>query len=293
MTLQATLTGRLRSLARAAPGLKILAKERLQEIGAGAPNPVDTKSQYLWMRRRTREQGKPWRGAYAWSVLQAARSAKALGIERISALEFGVAGGYGLLVLETAAEHAEELTGVGIEVFGFDTGGGLPPPSDRRDIPFWYGEGDYPMDEASLRSRLKRAELVLGLVGDTVPQFLDEEHPPVGFVSNDLDFYSSTMESFALLDADPARLLPRVISYFDDVMLYPFTDFNGERAAIEEFNSTHEDRKISPLYGLRWSLTGTEMKALWPEQIFVAELFDHPLYAASEISGRQELPLVR
>jgi hypothetical protein len=292
MTPQHTVKRRLGSLARAAPNLKNRAKERLQELGAGEPNAADAKSQYLWMRRRARQEGKPWRAAYAWSVLQAARSAEGLGMERISALEFGVAGGNGLLALEVAAEHAEALTGVGIDVFGFDTGGGLPPPTDHRDVPFLLKEGDYPMDEKLLRPRLRRAQLVLGLVSDTVPQFLEQEHPPVGFVSNDLDFYSSTMESFAVLDAEPERVLPRVFSYFDDVTLYPWTDFNGERAAIEEFNATREHRKISHVYGLRWWLPGTDMKALWPEKIFVAELFDHPLYGAPEgVPGLQQLAL--
>ncbi|HYI38518.1 MAG TPA: hypothetical protein VEX39_18065 [Thermoleophilaceae bacterium] len=292
MPLSKTIRQRLGNVARAAPSLKHTAKERMQEMGAGEPNPADPKTQYLWMRRTARQEGRPWRAAYAWSVLQAARSAHGLGLERVSALEFGVAGGTGLLALETAAEHAERLTGVGIDVFGFDTGGGLPAPTDPRDVPFLLKEGDYPMDQSLLRSRLQRAELVLGLVKDTVPKFLEEERAPVGFVSNDLDFYSSTMESFQILDAHPDRVLPRVFSYFDDVTLYPWTDFNGERAAIAEFNATRENRKISHVYGLRWWLPGADMKALWPEKIFVAELFDHPLYGAPEgVPGVQQLTL--
>jgi len=68
-------------------------------------------------------------------VLSAARTAKGLGIDRVSVLEFGVAGGTGLLAMDAAAEGAESLLGVEIDVFRFDTGTGLPPPADRRDMP--------------------------------------------------------------------------------------------------------------------------------------------------------------
>lgn len=287
MTMQRRLKKRVGAWAAAAPRARNTSRERLAELRAGEPDPDSVKSVFVWLRRQARAENRPYRPAYALSVASAAISAKHLGIDRISLLEFGVAGGNGLLALEAAAEHAESLLGVEIEVYGFDTGGGLPPPTDRRDVPFRLSEGDYPMDEAKLRSSLRRAELVLGLVSDTVPEFIAQERPPVGFVSNDLDYYSSTMESFSILEADPARLLPRVFSYFDDVCLYPWTDFNGERAAIAEFNSTHDVRKISPVYGLRYWLPGPDLHRLWPEKIFVAELFDHPLYRTPEgVPGR-------
>ncbi|MHC4129678.1 MAG: hypothetical protein ACYSUA_16250, partial [Planctomycetota bacterium] len=41
---------------------------------------------------------------------------------RISALEFGVAGGNGLLALERAAMRLAEIFGVEIDVYGFDSG---------------------------------------------------------------------------------------------------------------------------------------------------------------------------
>ena len=48
---------------------------------------------YLWRV----ELGAVQKPAYAYCVLQAARLAERMGIERISVLEFGVAGGNGLL----------------------------------------------------------------------------------------------------------------------------------------------------------------------------------------------------
>src|SRR6187549_2659720 len=44
---------------------------------------------------------------YTWGVLQAAHLATTLGIRRISVIEFGVAGGNGLVALERAFERAE------------------------------------------------------------------------------------------------------------------------------------------------------------------------------------------
>lgn len=267
------------------------ARERLVERRQGAPDPTYAKSVFIWLRARARAEGRPFRPAYGFSVAYAAVNAAKQGVERISLLEFGVAGGNGLLALETAAEHAESLTGVGIDVYGFDSGGGLPPPTDPRDVPFVLSEGDYRMDQDALRSRLRRAELVLGLVGETVPAFLERGPAPIAFVSNDLDYYTSTMESFAVLEADSDLLMPRVFTYFDDVCLYPWTDFNGERAAIAEFNDTHAQRKISPLYGLRYWLPSPDSDRLWPEKIFLTELFDHPRYSAPEGGSGRTLGL--
>ena len=72
---------------------------------------------------------------YAHCVLGAADLARRLGIPRISVLEFGVAGGKGLLCLESHAREATRATGVAIEVYGFDTGSGLPPPAALRRAP--------------------------------------------------------------------------------------------------------------------------------------------------------------
>ncbi len=88
-----------------------------------------------------------------------------------ASIEIGVAGGNGLVALERAAALAGERLGVEVETYGFDTGQGLPPPRDHRDAPFIMDRGDFPMDVAALRSRLSRAELVLGDVRETIPGF--------------------------------------------------------------------------------------------------------------------------
>src|SRR5262249_23527461 len=84
---------------------------------------------------------------YAWGVYSAAFNAKQLGIPKIAALEFGVAGGRGLVALERCSREIEKALGVGIVVAGFDSGAGMPKPIDHRDLPHVWQEGFFPMDE--------------------------------------------------------------------------------------------------------------------------------------------------
>jgi hypothetical protein len=251
---------------------------------------ADVRPMFLQLRARYGAMGRgptdqsygPWRPEYAWGMLSAARTAAALGMAAIAAIEVGVAGGNGLLAMESYAYDVERLLGLSTAIVGFDTGTGMPPATDHRDAPFAVREGHFDMDVEKLRARLRRAELKLGPVGDTAPQFLQEEHPPIGFVSFDVDYYSSTMEALALLEAPSNRLLPRVFLFFQGLMWHPWTEFNGARAAIDDFNGSHERRKVSALYGLKYSLPGSEYRKPWPEMMYVAELFDHELYAADQ-----------
>lgn len=73
--------------------------------------------------------GEGMRANYTWSVLHAASIAARTNRERISVLEFGVAGGNGLVAMERAAALAESELGVGIDVYGFDTGRGCRLPA--------------------------------------------------------------------------------------------------------------------------------------------------------------------
>jgi hypothetical protein len=217
---------------------------------------------------------------YTWGVLHGVHLAKTIGINRVSVIEFGVAGGNGLVSLDRIAEKVEEIFPVGIDVYGFDAGTGIPRPQDYRDLPNLYTEGAFLMDEEKLGKRLKKAQLILGLVEDTVQRFIDSGPSPVAFISIDLDYYSSTMQAFRLLEADQALLLPRIHCYFDDVMGFTFSEYTGERLAILEFNNSHSTRKISPIYGLKYFLppAHTLGQAWWSEQFYMAHIFDHDLY---------------
>ncbi|MGH9029294.1 MAG: hypothetical protein ACRDV4_06740 [Acidimicrobiales bacterium] len=239
-----------------------------------SPPPDDPGALLAWCMEREHVS----RPHYLWSVLLAALTARGLQVAEISVLELGVAGGNGLLALEEAAVLTERVLGVQVEVWGFDSGTGMPEPRDRRDVPWAVRPGYFAMDEPALRGRLSRAQLALGPVETTVRAWAGAAHPPVGFVAFDLDYYSSTMDALCLFDAEDSALLPRVVCYFDDVLGYGWSEHNGERAAIANFNALHAQRKIGYVHGLGHFLPESERTRPWSEQIWMAHLFDHSRY---------------
>lgn len=217
---------------------------------------------------------------YAYCLANAARLARALGVSRISALEFGVAGGRGLLALEALCPEIEKAYGVEIEIWGFDTGEGLPEPVDYRDLPYIWQAGFYRMDHAALEAKLKRARLVLGDVKHTVPTFFDVHTPaPLGAAFFDLDFWSSTHDSFGIFSGAPATLLPRVFCYCDDVISSDgggiLSEDVGQLRAIADYNTGAASRKLRPIAGFAEK---RRIRAVWPHQIYVHHAFDHPDY---------------
>lgn len=223
------------------------------------------------------------RPVYAFGIYSAAIQAQLLGYESISVIEFGVAGGAGLVIMESLARRIGAYFGVTIEAHGFDSGVGLPKPVDHRDHPYLWREGDYQMDKDQLSSRLAGAHLWLGPVAETLPRFTGS---PVGFVSFDLDYYSSTVDALQLFNMNPGTRLPRVTCYFDDILLpnyASYTEKAGELLAIEEFNRDHSSMAMSPLRGLKYT---KPLKAPWHEQIYVLHDFRHEKYE-QEINPEQ------
>lgn len=215
---------------------------------------------------------------YLWGVLQGVNLARALNVERVSLIEFGVAGGNGLVSLEKTAEALAPFYDVKIDIYGFDTGRGLPKPSDYRDLPNLYQESRYQMDVEKLQSRLKRSELVLGMVEETIEAFIQAKPAPVAFVSIDLDLYTGTKHALKLLTGSQEILLPRIHFYLDDIMGFSCSEFTGERLAVNEFNAMNELRKISPIYGLKYLLPAPYQGQMWLDQMYMGHIFDHHLY---------------
>jgi hypothetical protein len=217
---------------------------------------------------------------YGYGVVQAVALAGALGYREVCALELGVAGGNGLLALEQLSDQHSRPSGVDVHVAGFDLGTGMPRPVDYRDLPYIWREDFFRMDEELLRNRLRKAQLHIGDIQDTGSSFVQSNHPPIGFISFDLDYYSSTAKAFkALLAGAPSCYLPRVVCYFDDTV-GPHHEmhsvFAGELLAIEDFNRGNEHRKLGKLNGLRHKIGQND--GSWVEGIYILHIFDHKKY---------------
>jgi hypothetical protein len=258
------ISGRILDVCTAIPGF------------LGLWNKLDVGS----LPRRVR-YGAWSRPHYAYGVFMAADLARRLGHDAISVIELGVAGGNGLVALEEISRRVGVHFGIEITVFGFDAGSGMPDPVDYRDLPHVWGEGFYAMDEAALRKRLTKAQLLVGNVRETIPHFMSGDVPPIGFVAFDLDYYSSTKAAFRLFDGAATTRLPRVYCYMDDIIWPEYACHNeyvGELLAIREFNAEHDALKLSQLHLLR------HMRPRyfpWNDQMYVLHDFLHPEYATN------------
>ena len=216
---------------------------------------------------------------YAYGTYHAARQAKALGLSAISVIEFGVAAGSGLIELEKVARQVSSELDIDIQVYGFDTAVGMPEALGYKDLPYVWEKGYFQMDVEKLQSKLSGSQLILGDVAETVTSFVETHQPaPIGFISFDLDYYSSTVDAFALWDQGSKNFLPRVYCYFDDCLgddgeLH--SKFTGELLAIEEFNQAHESIKIAQINGFRHK---RRHQSWWNDVMYICHHFEHEGY---------------
>ena len=217
---------------------------------------------------------------YARIVWAAAHEAKMLGLKAISVIEFGVAGGNGLLALEFHAREIGRLLDIEIQVYGFDTGEGLPEyETDYRDQLFRFKIGAYKMNFSQLEEKLTCAKLVLGDIHETSHKFWEMNPAPIGATMVDVDFYTSTIPVLQMLETESKNVLPRIFMYFDDI--FKGYENIGENFAIKEFNERNQGNiSISPegtdrdydMFSLGYPshLKRGDMK--------VCHYFKHPLY---------------
>lgn len=218
------------------------------------------------------------RQQYAFPILWAAESAKRLNIRKLSLIEFGVASGAGLHNMCRIAARVTKTTGVEFDVYGFDSGKGLPAAVDYRDLPEIFQEGDYPpLDLEQLKRTLPdNAHLILGDISQSLPEFLSgvSQEQPVGFVSIDVDYYSSAKDCLRLFTGDATSFLPVTPIYLDDIGSAGCNPWTGEYLAVNEFNTENELRKIAPFNFLR--AQRIFKNAVWIDRMYAAHVHDHP-----------------
>lgn len=228
---------------------------------------IISREQAFW--KQYYDQEKLPRMHYAYCMYMAALEASTLGYKRISVLEFGVAGGNGLLNCEFHARALSRLFGIDIEIYGFDRGNGLPMENDGyKDMIHVFHGGDYKMDEEKLREKLDCSVLVLGDVSVTTKGFVEKYNPaPIGAVLVDVDYYSSTKPVLEFFKQVDEAFLPRIYTYWDDIS--PEYEFQGENLAIHEFNCANEMVKVSP---------EREYYQNYRRKIKICHKFSHPRY---------------
>ena len=147
------------------------------------------------------------------------------------------------------------------------------------------------LDEPALRAALPgNGQLLLGRFEDTIPKFLSEmpSQTPIGFISIDVDLYSSTVAAFAILTGTAAQYLPQTVVFFDDICEIEHNDAAGELLAIHEFNANFSHRWLQR----HWTLRNRRFlkNAWWLDQIYLYHPMDHPLRSRPQTVPERSIP---
>lgn len=213
---------------------------------------------------------------HAFSLLHATDFAVSNGIKKMTVIEFGVATGGGLMNICKICKKLSLLYDIQFQIVGFDTGEGMPEPIDYRDHPELYKKGDFRMDREKLDKALPaNCKLIIGKVKDTIQEFLSAHalvEAPIGFISFDMDYYSSTKEAMEILLDQPDKYLPSFPVYLDDIALWSHNTYCGELLALKEFNEENKSRKMEQNRFLPY--TRVFKHSEWLEHIFFVHVLD-------------------
>ena len=118
--------------------------------------------------------------------------------------------------------------------------------------------------------------MIWGDIATTIGPFTDgiTSSEPIGFISVDVDIYSATKSALECLRSSSDKYTPAVSMYFDDVSFFFANKWAGELAAIDEFNSENEFRKIDHDRSL--SVRRPEKMADWYPSMYICHILDHP-----------------
>ena len=169
----------------------------------------------------------------------------------VTLIEFGVNNGGGLSFIVKVCDYLKEKIDIKYNIYGFDTFEGLPKLEGFEDHNEIWSEGQYKCN-SSYKDMVKhfkgKSILIKGDVKDTISEVLnklDMEYP-IGFISLDLDLYSSSKSALKILnDPNSNKYYPTVLMVVDDQdFLLTYNDWCGEGLAIKEFNDLNKLRKI-------------------------------------------------
>ena len=188
---------------------------------------------------------KTFKPHYETILLESCKEAKKLGIQNVSVIELGVAGGNGIIALEKYKKSIEILLDIKIDIYGFDTGVGMPPTDLKEDLPFVFKQGQFKIDKDEVSKRIK-CKIFYGDIKNTVSDFIKTNPNKIACIFFDLDYYSSTKAFMDQIKNLRNYFLPRVLCYFDDLHVPEkyISDINGVLLAIKEFNSSNSTCKF-------------------------------------------------
>ena len=188
---------------------------------------------------------KTFKPHYESILYEACLEAKKLGINQVSVIELGVAGGAGIVSLEKYKKKIEKVLDINIKIYGFDMGSGLPKIEADEDLPFLWRKGLYNIDKAALEKKVN-SKIFYGDVKNTVDDFVKINKNNICCIFFDLDLYTSTINFLNQIPKIKKHLLPRVLCYFDDVYVFEnyINQFNGVFKAIDEFNKNFSEFKL-------------------------------------------------
>lgn len=188
---------------------------------------------------------KTFKPHYETILLESCKEAKKLGIDKVSVLELGVAGGNGIIALEKYKKLIEKHLDIEINIYGFDTGEGMPATDLKEDLPFVFKQGQFKINKEIVSSKLK-SKIFYGDIKDTINDFINSKPNKISCIFFDLDYYSSTKAFMDQIVNLKSYFLPRIFCYFDDIHLPEkyISDVNGVLLAIKEFNSSNKGFKF-------------------------------------------------
>ena len=215
---------------------------------------------------------KQFRPHYETILLETCLEAIKLGYKEVTVLELGVAGGNGIISLEKYKKKIETLYNLKINVYGFDSGKGIPFSNSEFDLPFHWKQGDFKTNQKKLE-QITTSKIIYGDIKDSVDEFIKCEPKNIIAIFFDMDLYTSTKNFLNQIDKLQGYLCPRVYCYFDDIFNpnHWINKHVGEQLAIEEFNSEKKNLKI----GLAPDSINDFKFPLAKGQLFMLNHFNH------------------